>query len=279
MDDFGTRGVTCCCDLHSHVLPGLDDGAPDSKVAQEMLKMAADSGTTELYATPHLISGSWQPTWAEILHRTETLNRYAAKTGLGVRVLPGAEVAMDWSLLDLLPTPGPYCLGGSRFILVELPLGSLPNYADDFLFTLQTRDFLPILAHPERNPDVKADPSCLQPWLDRGIFVQMNTASLLGRMGSRTQAIARTLIETGMVHFVGSDAHSAGSRSPDMQEARQTLDYLLGSGEAAVLLSQNPAQLLADRPEAIRPPHARPQPQKISWRSRLAAFWCRTPIN
>ena len=158
-------------DLHTHILPGLDDGAPDSEVAQQMLKMAAGSGTTELYATPHLISGSWQPPWAEILHRTETLNRHAVKTGLGVRVLPGAEVAMDWSLLDLLPTPGPYCLGGSRFILVELPLGSLPNYADDFLFTLQTRDFLPILAHPERNPEVKADPDCLQPWLDRGELV------------------------------------------------------------------------------------------------------------
>ena len=261
-------------DLHTHILPGLDDGAPDSEVAQQMLKMAAGSGTTELYATPHLISGSWQPPWAEILHRTETLNRHAVKTGLGVRVLPGAEVAMDWSLLDLLPTPGPYCLGGSRFILIELPLGSLPNYADDFIFTLQTRDFLPILAHPERNPAVKADPACLQPWLDRGIFVQLNTASLLGRMGSRTQATARTLIETGMVHFVGSDAHSSGSRSPDLQEARQTLDHLLGSDEAAVLLAQNPAQLLADRPEAIHPPRARLQPQKISWRSRLAAFWC-----
>ena len=264
---------TAIHDLHTHILPGLDDGAPDSEVAQEMLKMAAESGTTELYATPHLISGSWQPTWAEILHRTETLNRHAVKTGLGVRVLPGAEVAMDWSLLDLLPTPGPYCLDGGRFILIELPLGSLPNYADDFLFTLQTRDFLPILAHPERNPEVKADPDCLQPWLERGVFIQLNTASLLGRMGSRTEATARTLLATGRVHFVGSDAHSAGTRSPDILAARQALTDLLGPEEAAVLLSQNPTELLADRPEGIRAPRARPQPTRTGWRSRLAAFW------
>lgn len=264
---------TAIYDLHTHILPGLDDGASDSEVAQEMLRMAAESGTTELYATPHLISGSWQPPWTEILNRTATLNRHAAKTGLGVRVLPGAEVAMDWSLLDLLPTPGPYCLGGGRFILIELPLGSLPNYADDFLFTLQTRDFLPVLAHPERNPEVKADPDRLQPWLDRGIFVQLNTASLLGRMGSRTQVIARTLLATGRVHFIGSDAHSAGARSPDLLEARQALTDLLGSDETAVLLSQNPAQLLADRPDAIRAPCVRPQPTRIGWRDRLAAFW------
>lgn len=264
---------TAIHDLHTHILPGLDDGAPDSEVAQQMLKMAAESGTTELYATPHLISGSWQPPWAEILHRTETLNRHAAKTGLGVRVLPGAEVAMDWSLLDLLPTPGPYCLGGSRFILVELPLGSLPNYADDFLFTLQTRDFLPILAHPERNPEVKADPDRLQPWLDRGIFVQLNTASLLGRMGERTQAAARTLLATGRVHFLGSDAHSAGARSPDLQEAVQALTELLGSDETEVLLAHNPAQLPADQPEAIRAPCARSRPAKPGWRDRLASLW------
>ena len=138
---------TAIHDLHTHILPGLDDGAPDSEVAQEMLKMAAESGTTELYATPHLISGSWQPTWAEILHRTETLNRHAVKTGLGVRVLPGAEVAMDWSLLDLLPTPGPYCLGGSRFILIELPLGSLPNYVFTKILNI------PAFGTPYANPD------------------------------------------------------------------------------------------------------------------------------
>lgn len=260
-------------DLHTHILPGLDDGAPDSEVAQDMLRMAADSGTTELFATPHLISGSWLPAWAEIQNRTDELNRFAATTDLGIRVRPGAEVAMDWSLLDLLPTPGPYCLAGSRFILIELPLGSLPNYADDFLFTLQTRDFLPILAHPERNPDVKADPDCLQPWLDRGMFIQLNTASLLGRMGNRTQGTARTLLETGRVHFVGSDAHGAGARSPDLHEAWQVLTDLLEPGEAAILLSQNPTQLLADRPEGIRAARARPRSTKIGWRGRLAAFW------
>jgi len=260
-------------DLHTHILPGLDDGAPDSEVAQDMLRMAADSGTTELFATPHLISGSWLPAWAEIQNRTDELNRFAATNDLSIRVLPGAEVAMDWSLLDLLPTPGPYCLDGGRFILIELALGSLPNYADDFLFTLQTRDFLPILAHPERNPDVKADPDCLQPWLERGVFIQLNTASLLGRMGSRTEATARTLLETGMVHFVGSDAHSAGARSPGLLESRQALTELLGPEEAAVLLSQNPAQLLADRPEGIRAPRARPQPARTGWRRRLTAFW------
>ena len=120
---------------------------------------------------------------------------------------------------------------------------------------------------------VKADPDCLQPWLDRGIFVQLNTASLLGRMGERTQATARTLLATGRVHFIGSDAHSAGARSPDLHEAVQALTELLGPDETAVLLAHNPAQLPAARPEAIRAPCARPLAVKMSWRGRLASLW------
>ena len=268
---------TAIHDLHTHILPGLDDGATDSEVAQQMLKMAAESGTTELYATPHLISGSWQPPWAEILHRTETLNRHAVKNGLGVRVLPGAEVAMDWSLLDLLPTPGPYCLGGSRFILVELPLGSLPNYADDFLFTLQTRDFLPILAHPERNPDVKKNPQLLQRWLERGIYAQLNASSLTGTMGSRTQATAEALLDYGGIHFIGSDAHGVGVRRPDLQPVAQRLTELLGPAGARLLLNDNPRQLLAGRPEAITTAKSLPRPQpKRGWRQKVQALWQRT---
>lgn len=272
MDDLGTQGVKRCCDLHSHILPGLDDGASDGEVARQMLHIAEESGTTDIYATPHLISGSWLPTWEDIRSRVEELNRYAAEAGLTVRVRPGAEVAMDWELLDLLSAPGPYCLDGSRFILVELPLGSLPNYADDFLFTLQTRDFLPILAHPERNPDVKADPSCLQPWLDRGIYLQMNASSLAGHMGTRTKAAAQALVESGRVHFLGSDAHGVGVRRPDLRPAAAVLEQSLGGDAPRLILAHNPAQICTGRTAEIQAPCARSHP-KAGWRSRLKLFW------
>jgi len=200
------------------------------------------------------------------------LNQLAADAHLSITVHPGAEVAMDWSLLDLLPAPGPYCLGGSRFILVELPLGSLPTYADEFLFTLQTRDFLPILGHPERNPDVKKDPARLQPWLDQGIFVQMNASSLMGTMGHRTQAAAQRLLETCRVHFIGSDAHGVGVRRPDLREAAAMLGKMLVPNGARELLQNNPRQLLCDRPDLITAPCTIGQP-KPGWIEKLRHLW------
>jgi protein-tyrosine phosphatase len=261
-------------DLHCHILPGIDDGSPDSEVSQAMLTMACECGTSELFATPHLISGGWQPAWQDICRLCAELNHTAARQHWAIRVHPGAEVAMDWSLLELLPGPGDYCLAGGRFILVELPLGSLPTYADDFLFTLQARDFLPILAHPERNPDVKKNPRLLERWLDGGVYAQINAASLTGTMGSRTQAAAEALLAYGGVHFIGSDAHGVGVRRPDLQPVAERLIDLLGPAGARLLLSDNSRQLLADCPEAIVAPKSilRPQPQR-SWRQKVRALW------
>lgn len=266
-------------DLHCHILPGLDDGSPDHDISCAMLKMAAECGTGDVFATPHVISGSWQPSWPSILHHVDTLNRAAKDLQLGITVHPGAEVALDWSLLDLLQGPGSYCLGSGRFILVELPLGSLPSYADEFLFTLQTRDFLPILAHPERNPDVKKSPLRLQEWLEKGIYAQINASSLIGTMGSRTQEAAEALLAYGGVHFIGSDAHGVGVRRPDLQPVEQRLTDLLGPAGATLLLQDNPRHLLAGRPEAITAAKSLPRPQpKLGWRQRVQALWQSTTI-
>ena len=264
----------CCHDLHCHILPGLDDGSPDDEISQAMLQLAGEAGTCELFATPHVISGSWQPSWQTICTLTDGLNQVAAAQQLAVRIQPGAEVAMDWSLLELLAAPGPYCLAGGRFILVELPLGHLPTYADEFLFALQTRDFLPILAHPERNPDVKADPARLSAWLERGIFAQLNSSSLLGSMGRKTQETAEALLALGSIHFLGSDAHGMGVRRPDLRPAKEKLVELLGEAGAATILSENPQQLLAGRPEAIRAPQALARaPAKRGWRDKMKSLW------
>ena len=265
-------------DLHTHILPGLDDGSSDSEVSQAMLRMAAESGTTDIFATPHTISGSYLSEWSTILREVDRLNRYAAANRLAVKIHSGAEVAMDWSLLELLPSPGPYCLGGGRFILVEMPLGNLPTYADEFLFTLQTLDFLPILGHPERNPEVKKDPSRLQPWLDRGIFVQLNASSLMGKMGSHTQKAATELIKTGRVHFVGSDAHGVGVRRPDLRETSATLKRMVGVEGAQMLLQENPQQLLGNKPDLIEAPYAIPL-KKHGWSDKLRGLWRKQAIG
>lgn len=263
-------------DLHTHILPGLDDGSPDNDISFAMLKMACEAGTGDLFATPHVISGSWQPGWDCITDHVAALNRTAEQNNLAITVHAGAEVAMDWSLLEFLTAPGPYCLAGGRFILIELPLGSLPTYADEFLFTLQTRDFLPILAHPERNPDVKNDPFRLKPWLERGVLAQLNASSLTGTMGGRTQAAAEALLAYGGIHFLGSDAHSVGVRRPDLRPAAELLQEMLGEAGAQQLLQDNPGQLLADRPELIEAPKAKPRPRaKRSWREKVTAIWRR----
>ena len=229
-------------DLHTHVLPGFDDGSPDLDTSLAMLRIAAEHGTTHIFATPHCIPGAWFPAWADITQAVDELNAAAAQHQLNIHIYPGAEVALDWSLLEHLKAPGPYCLNGSAYILVEMPLGHLPVFMDDFIFHLQSRGFMPILAHPERCPAIVQDPDRLETWVERGLLVQINAPSLNGQMGPRAQAAARHFLSQDWVQFIGSDAHGSRNRRPNLTSAKDKLKAI--SPELAqTILQEGPSAL------------------------------------
>ena len=257
-------------DLHSHILPGLDDGAKTGEISRRMLAMAAAEGTDLIYATPHLVSGVWEPRWEEIAAGAARLNSWAEEQGLGIRVRPGAEVAADPSMLGRI-RPGCYTLGESRYVLVELPAHCLPDYLDDFFFQLMTRELTPVIAHPERHADLRRRPELLAEWVERGICLQVNSGSLSGRMGPHAAAGAAMIAGRGLLHALGSDTHSTGHRRPDLRSGMnalaaldaQTLELITGSAGL-------PRAIAEDRPFSPRPP--RPAPEETPPRS---SFWTR----
>jgi len=204
-------------DIHCHVLPGVDDGAKNLDMALAMLNIAAQDGIRTIIATPHVIDGSLA--WKEIQQACHKLQKAAKEEKIPVQLLPGAELAMNWDLLELLKAPGCYGLAGSRYVLVELPAMSIPRYADDFFFTLQARGFSPVLAHPERHPELQKNPDQLEEWVNRGIALQVNALSLSGKMGEKAASLSRSLVQSGMAHALASDAHSTGTRRPQIREA------------------------------------------------------------
>ncbi|MBP2628348.1 MAG: Protein-tyrosine-phosphatase, partial [Firmicutes bacterium] len=141
-------------DLHSHILPNLDDGAKDMDMSLAMLKIAIENGTKGIVATPHVIEGEWLPAWDRILAACDTLRKTAQDTNIDLQIFPGGEVAIYRDILDLLKGPGAYCINNGRYLLVELPATHIPSFTEDFFFTLQARGITPILAHPERHPEL-----------------------------------------------------------------------------------------------------------------------------
>jgi protein-tyrosine phosphatase len=251
-------------DLHSHILPGIDDGALNRETSMAMLKIATDHGTTGIVATPHVIEGTWLPAWDKIVADCSRLQMAARDTGINLPIFPGAEVAINLAILKKVARPGQYCINAGRYMLVELPAQEIPRFTDEFFFVLQTRGITPILAHPERNSEIAKHPTLLLEWVRKGILMQINGSSLTGCMGQRVMATAELLLGNNMAHIIGSDAHSTRNRNPNLGPTAVKISSLVGQERAQQILVVNPDHILNSRDVEVSDVSAIIYPQKAS---------------
>jgi len=250
-------------DLHSHVLPGVDDGPATMEGSLALLRAAEEAGIGRMAATPHVRED--YPTAPETMLRlVEGVNAAARAAGIAVEVLPGGE-------LDLVAAAGldderlrAFGLGGNpSLLLLESPYHGWPLGLPDLVFRFAARGFSVVLAHPERNGDVQANPELLRPLVDAGVLVQLTAGSVDGSFGRRPQAAARELLGAELAHLVASDAHAADWRPPDFAAAREAI----AQPELADWLTRDvPAALLAGSPPPPRPERRR---SALPWRSAL----------
>jgi protein-tyrosine phosphatase len=206
-------------DLHSHVLPGIDDGPETLEGSLEMLRDAGADGIATVAATPHVRED--YPTAPEEMERLVDEVRAAARAaGIAIELLPGAELDLGF-LRDLDDAAlRRFGLGGNpSLLLLEFPYRGWPLHLHETVFRLATRGFSVVLAHPERNAEVQADPERLRPVVEAGVRVQLTAASVDGRLGRPSQAAARTLLGAGLAHLLATDAHAPTVRQTGLSAA------------------------------------------------------------
>jgi protein-tyrosine phosphatase len=206
-------------DLHSHVLPGVDDGAATLDESLAILRAAASDGIERIAATPHVRDD--YPTAPEEMERlVAEVAAAAGADGLDIEVLPGGELAVDRIPRLDDETLARFGLGGNpRLLLLECPYYGWPLDLGTVVFDLQTRGYTVVLAHPERNPDVQERPELLEPLVAAGLLVQLTSASVDGRLGSRSKQASRRLLERELAHLIASDAHAPQLRAVGMTAA------------------------------------------------------------
>jgi protein-tyrosine phosphatase len=233
-------------DLHSHVLPRLDDGAANLHEALEMCRAAARDGIEILAATPHVRFDF--PTTPEAM-RSALADLQIAAEGI-VRLVPGGEI--DLAELDRPAEElRAFALAGNpEFLLVETPYVGWPLDIAQRLFLVRSAGMTPVLAHPERNPEIQARPELLQPLVDHGALVQITAASLDGRLGKRTRLASRELLNRRLAHLVASDAHAPAIREIGLSGAVEAV----GDAELADWLTAGvPGAIVHRRPVPSRP--------------------------
>jgi len=232
-------------DLHTHILPGFDDGARNEEESLRMVRGALLEGISTLVATPHVLPGQLKGAPDRIRRRVEKLTRELERHRLCVDVLAGAEVFLDPQLLDEMETVSQLTLNGTgRYLLVELPMQDVPPYVHEVLFRLALKGISPVLAHPERNLKILTHPEVLETFVRQDVLLQVNADSLTGRYGPRVEELSERLLAAGVVQLLASDGHRAGLRPVSLKVGLQRAMGLLGANEAKKLVEENPLKII-----------------------------------
>jgi protein-tyrosine phosphatase len=258
-------------DLHTHVLPGVDDGPDDLDASLALLRAAAAAGTRTMVATPH-VREDYLDGPARIEPAVDELQDAIDAERVRVEVVPGAEVA-GTMLMDLDDAElRRLCLGGGPYILVESPYNRLPIHFADAVFDLQVRGFRPLLAHPERCAAFIDDRSLLLGILERGVGSSITAGSMAGQFGGRVRELTAWLFAEGLVTNVASDSHDTYKRPPGLTRGFEKLDEALPglADQIDWFTREVPTAILAgdELPEAPEPPRRRQRGLSRLMRSR-----------
>lgn len=205
-------------DMHSHIIPGIDDGSKNINMTLDMLREAVENGTKKIVATPHYCRGFAEVHYDEVKKYVEKLNLLVSKENIDIEVICGQEVYYSNRIIDDYNEGIIGTINDSRYMLIETSMGEFDDDMIDVLYELQIIGVNIILAHPERYKPIIDDPSIINTFIKEGYLFQLNVGSITGDFGNDVKRTAEILLENNIYSFIGSDAHNLVSRTTDMSE-------------------------------------------------------------
>ncbi|KEZ52204.1 tyrosine-protein phosphatase [Metabacillus indicus] len=231
-------------DIHSHILPGVDDGAETLEEAIQIAKAAVEEGITTIIATPHHQNGKYINGKQSILESVETLNTLLQNETIPLTILPGQETRIHGDLLNELEADVILPLNHTNYVFIELPSGHVPRYTEQMLFDIQLKGFTPIIVHPERNSEFIENPDLLYKFVSKGALTQITSSSITGHFGKNIKKFTLQLVEAQLTHFLASDVHSLKNRPLRLADGYNVLNKEFGL-QAEYLFKEN-AELLVE---------------------------------
>ncbi|RIW36062.1 tyrosine protein phosphatase [Bacillus salacetis] len=253
-------------DIHSHILPGVDDGAPDFTHSIAMAQQAVKEGIKTMIATPHHLDGKYTNPGRLIRERVAELNQRIEEENVPVKILSGQEIRIFGELADELSGTELLTLGETGpYVLIELPSSQVPRYTEQLLFDIQLKGYIPVIAHPERNQEIIENPGQLYNLVKKGAYSQVTALSVAGGFGKKIQKFSLSLIEHNLSHFIASDAHNTRTRPFKMAQALDVIEKKFGSGMVYQLVEN--AELMVEGSMAYKE-----DPRKVRQKKILGIF-------
>jgi len=247
-------------DLHSHLLPGIDDGAPDYETSLAMARAYVEQGVQCVACTPHILPGLYQNSGPQIKAAVAELQKRLDDAAIPLRLVSGADNHIIPDFVAGLKQGRLLPLGESCYVLVEPPHHIAPARLEDLFFNILVGGYIPILTHPERLSWIESKYGVMTALAEKGVWMQLTSGSLSGRFGRRPRYWAQRMLEEGIVQILATDAHDTTRRPPDLAKGMREAERLVGAEEAQHLVVTRPLGVLMNKPPRELPV---PQPCEV----------------
>lgn len=241
-------------DLHSHILPGIDDGACDMLDSLELIKQSIDSGVHKIIATPHINLGTFDNDLCSIQNAFHELIHAVKKENIKVDLAYAAEVRICPEIMPLtqssqLPFLGKF--NDNNVLLLEFPHSHILPGSDKLVNWLLNHNIIPMIPHPERNRELWKYPYLINDFVNKGCLLQITAASLVGDFGRRSKNLAWSLLDNDCVYAIASDMHNIKRRPNLMVAAYNLIEIKYGKAKAELLCVENPNVLFSTNSSVI----------------------------
>ena len=242
-------------DVHSHILPNIDDGSRSIDETFNLIKEAKEAGFEGIICTSHYMENYYETDRPEREVWINAIHENLKNKNIEMNLYLGNEIYMSDNIIKLLEDGKATTMNDTSYVLFELPLNVEPMNLYDMVYEMQQYKIVPILAHPERYSFVQTDPELIYDLIDKGVLMQANYGSIVGQYGKKTQMIVQKFLENNMIHMLGTDAHRQNTIYPKIPEILVELKSLIGEEKLNELTTINPELVINNKRIDIRKPY------------------------
>lgn len=242
-------------DVHSHILPNIDDGSRSIDETFNLIKEAKEAGFEGIICTSHYMENYYETDRPEREVWINAIHENLKNKNIEMNLYLGNEIYMSDNIIKLLEDGKATTMNDTSYVLFELPLNVEPMNLYDMVYEMQQYKIVPILAHPERYSFVQTDPELIYDLIDKGVLMQANYGSIVGQYGKKAQMIVQKFLENNMIHMLGTDAHRQNTIYPKIPEILVELKSLVGEEKLNELTTINPELVINNKRIDIRKPY------------------------
>lgn len=234
-------------DMHSHILPNIDDGARSVEETFHLIQEAKEVGFEAIIATSHYMEGYYETDTPEREIWVKAIYDKLQEKNIDINLYLGNEIYLSENMITLLEEGKASTINDTSYVLFEMPLNVEPLNLYDVIYEMQQYKLVPILAHPERYTFVQEEPELIYDLIQKGVLMQANYASVIGYYGQKAQMIVKKLLENNMIHFLGSDVHRQNTIYSRIPQILEELKSIIGKSKLEELTTINPKLVLNNK--------------------------------